>query len=91
MLNTDSHIEILKKKAVSRLLEKRKRLEETATELATMPASYGITGSVSVTNRNIADIKAEIADIDMQIKQILSGEPTGLCLSYPNYRWRGWL
>lgn len=91
MLNTDSHIDIIRRKAIDRLLKKRKRLEETADELANMPASYGITGSVSVTNRSIADVKAEITAIDLQIKQILSGDPAGMSLTYPNYRWRGWL
>ena len=91
MLNTDRQINDLRRKAIENLLKRRKALQATADELAAMPASYGITGSVSVTNQKIDDVKAQIGEIDLQIKQLLTGEPTGISLSYPNYRWRGWL
>lgn len=91
MLSTDPRILEIKKKALDKLLKKRSSLEEYAAELAKSPASYGITGSVSVTNQKVADVREEIATIDMQIKQLVAGEPAGISLSYPNYRWRGWL
>ena len=91
MLDTDNHITDLRKRAINNLLKKRKKLQETADELSNMPASYGITGSVSVTNQKVADVEAQIETIDLQIRQLVSGDPSGINLSYPNYRWRGWL
>ncbi|MBO4513513.1 MAG: hypothetical protein J5746_12185 [Victivallales bacterium] len=87
-INTDSNIDPLRRRAIDRLLKKRQALNQAADELATMPASYGITGSVSVTNQKIADLKAEVSEIDLQIKRLLVGSPPGFSLSYPDYRWR---
>jgi len=91
MINFDPNIDNLRRKAIANLLARRKTLQAQADELAAMPASYGITGSVSVTNRSIEDIEKQITAIDLQIKSLLTGEPAGINLSYPNYRWRGWL
>ena len=91
MLETDRHITELRRKAVEALLKKRKALQATADELAATPASYSIVGSVSVTSQKIDDIKAQISEIDLQIRQLVSNDPCGINLAYPNYRWRGWL
>ena len=91
MINFDPKIDEIRRKAIEKLLARRKALQAQADELAAMPASYGITGSVSVTNHSIDDLKKQITAIDLQIKELLVGEPAGISLSYPNYRWRGWL
>lgn len=89
---TDTRLADIRKKAVKRLMEKRKTLEKEAADLMASPSSYGITGSVSVTNRDPNAIKNEIAEIDMQIEKLLAGgTPQGMTLAYPDYRWRlGW-
>ena len=89
---TDTRLADLRKRAVKKLMAKRKELEKEAAELMASPSSYGITGSVSVTNRDPNTIKNEIAEIDMQIERLLAGgTPQGMTLAYPDYRWRlGW-
>lgn len=89
---TDTRLADLRKRAVRRLMEKRRALEKEAADLMASPASYGITGSVNVTNRDPNIIKNEIAEIDMQIEKLLAGgTPQGMALAYPDYRWRlGW-
>lgn len=91
MLNTDRNITDLRRKAIEALLKRRKALQAEADELLATPVSYGITGSVSVTNHKVDEIKAQISEIDLEIKQLVSGDPSGISLTYPNYRWRGWL
>jgi len=86
MTSTDPTINGMRKRAISRLLERRKALQRTAEELASTPASYGITGSVNVTNRDPDQIRAEIAEIDQQLKTLLAGGNSGISLSYPDYR-----
>ena len=88
MISTDPTIYEARKRAIANLLKKRKELEAVAASLMASPSSYGITGSVNVTNRDADSVRAEIAEIDLQIKQLLVGGGTGFSLSYPNYRWR---
>ena len=88
MLATDPKISPIVKRAITRLLKKRSHLQEQADSLASSPASYSIVGSVSVTNQKVSDLKDEIAEIDLQIKQLLAGGASGMSLSYPDYRWR---
>ena len=88
MISTDPTVYEIRKRAIAALLKRRKELEAVAASLMSSPASYGITGSVNVTNRDADSVRAEIAEIDLQIKQLLVGGGTGLSTSYPNYRWR---
>lgn len=88
MISTDPTVYEIRKRAIANLIKRRKELEKVADSLMSSPASYGITGSVNVTNRDADSVRAEIAEIDLQIKQLLVGGGTGFSLSYPNYRWR---
>ena len=88
MLATDPKIKPIVKRAIERLLKKRSHLQEQVDALASTPASYSIVGSVSVTNQKVSDLKDELAEIDLQIKQMLTGGASGMSLSYPDYRWR---
>lgn len=76
----------IKKKAIEKLLIRRAKLQEALDDIATQPASYGITGSVSVTNRSADEIQKQITAIDLQIKRLLTNEPNGISLAYPVYR-----
>ena len=86
MISTDPRLDDMRKRAIARLLARRKQLQQAADELATAPASYGITGSVNVTNQKTADLKQEIAEIDLQIKALLTGTSSSVNLTYPDYR-----
>ena len=88
MISTDPTVYEIRKRAIANLIKRRKELEKVADSLMSSPASYGITGSVSVTNRDADSVRAEIAEIDLQIKQLLVGGGSGFSTSYPNYRWR---
>ena len=70
---------------VNTLLERRKKLQDAYDALISEPASYSIQGSVSATNQRLADLRAEIADIDNQVSQLVGGGG-GIERSYPNYR-----
>lgn len=76
----------IKTKAIERLLARRAKLQEALDDVATQPASYSITGSVSVTNRSADDIQKQITAIDLQIKRLITNEPNGISLAYPVYR-----
>ena len=49
--------------------------------------SYGITGSVSATNRGLKELRDEIATIDDKIASLIErGTVAGLHVKYPDYR-----
>lgn len=87
-IENDPNISPMRRRAIEKLLERRKALRDQCDALASAPASYGITGSVNVTNRTLAELKAELAQVDAQIARLLGGNPNGLNLSYPDYAWR---
>ena len=87
-IDTDPNISSMKRRAIEKLLERRKALREQCDSLAASPASYGITGSVNVSNRTLAELKAELAQVDSQIARLLGGNPNGMNVSYPDYAWR---
>lgn len=86
MINLDPSLDEIRSRAIARLIERRRALEASADSLAAEPAAYGITGSVNVTNRDVDKIRAEIAEINLEIKQLLIGGGSGFSTSYPNYR-----
>jgi len=78
----------LVKKALDRLLKRRQMLQQQYDQLVAEPASYGITGSVSATNRSLKEIRDEIACIDDKIANFLeTGTVAGLHVKYPDYRY----
>lgn len=84
----------LRKKAINRLMERRKALQEQYDALVAEPASYGITGSVNATNRGLDEIRTEIVAIDAKINGLLSrSSVAGMSIKYPDYRYNplgGW-
>lgn len=78
----------IRKKAINRLMERKKALQEEYDHLIAEPASYGITGSVSATNRGLKEIRDEIAVIDDKIASLLErGNVAGMHVKYPDYRY----
>lgn len=77
----------LRKKAINRLMERRKALQEQYDALVSEPASYGITGSVNATNRGLDELRTEIVAIDAKINGLLSrSSVAGMSIKYPDYR-----
>lgn len=76
-------------KSIKRMLERRARLKRAYDDLICEPASYGITGSVSATNRRLDELRTEISVLDEQIKSMLArvGGLAGLDICVPSYRW----
>lgn len=78
----------IRKKAINRLMERRQALQEEYDHLLAEPASYGITGSVTATNRSLKEIREEISVIDDKIASLLErGNVAGMHVKYPDYRY----
>lgn len=78
----------IRKKAIDHLLQRRKALQEQYDSMIAEPASYGITGSVSATNRGLKELRDEIATIDDKIANLIErGTVAGLHVKYPDYRY----
>lgn len=75
-------------KAMSRLLARRKKLQEAYDALVSEPASYGITGSVNATNQKLSDMRAELAALDNKIAALVGGKTgvAGMSVALPDYR-----
>lgn len=77
----------IRKKAIDRLMKRRQKVQEEYDRLLSEPASYGITGSVSATNRGLKELRDEIVAIDDKIHALLSrNSVAGLNVKYPDYR-----
>lgn len=76
-------------KSIKRMLERRARLQKAYDDLVCEPASYGITGSVSATNRRLDELRTEISVLDEQIKAMIAriGGLPGISINVPSYRW----
>jgi len=76
-------------KSIKKMLERRARLKQAYDDLICEPAAYGITGSVSATNRRLDELRNEISVLDEQIKAMLArnGGLAGLEICVPSYRW----
>lgn len=80
-------MEEIRIKAINHLMERRKALQEQYDALIAEPASYGITGSVSATNRGLNELRSELVAIDAKINALLSKTSVaGMCVKYPDYR-----
>ena len=75
-------------KAMKRLIERRKKLQEAYDALVAEPASYGITGSVNATNQKLSDLRAEIAALDNKIAALVNPRTgvAGMSIALPDYR-----
>lgn len=78
----------LRKKAITNLIARRNRLSNQYDQILAEPESYGITGSVSATNRKLEDLRKEIASIDDKITTLCggSGGLPGISIRIPDYR-----
>lgn len=77
----------LRKSAIEKLLRRKAKLQEAYDQLILEPASYGITGSVSATNRSLTDIRTELVAIDKKISALITNNSVaGMSISYPDYR-----
>ena len=75
----------LAQKALEKLLTRRAKLQAAYDALISEPASYGVTGSVSATNRTMTEIRAEIAAIDNKIAGLVTSTAGGMTLKVPDY------
>lgn len=77
----------IRKKAIDRLMERRQAVQEAYDALIAEPASYGITGSVTATNRGLKELRDELAAIDDKIASLLDGRGVaGMSVKWPDYR-----
>ena len=74
-----------KETAISNLLTRRKTVKAQYDALLAEPASYSISGSVSATNRNLTELKEELASIDADLRALLNGGSPLVTRRYPNY------
>lgn len=82
-------LEHLRRTALERLLARRRKLADAYDALISDPASFGVTGAVSVTNRKLDELRAEMDALDRRIATIAGGG--GITRCYPDYRWgRDW-
>ena len=65
------------------LLARRAKLQQAYDDLISQPESYSISGSVSATNRKLAELRAELASIDEAIAAASGGDV--LHRRFPNY------
>lgn len=81
-------MEELKKRAITNLIARRNRLSNQYDQLLSEPESYGITGSVSATNRKLEDLRKEISAIDDKITTLCGGAAglPGISIRIPDYR-----
>lgn len=79
----------LRKKAIDRLLQRRQAIQEEYDRMVAEPASYGITGSVSATNRNLKDLREELVAIDEKLNSLVAGGGAipGMSVKWPDYRY----
>ena len=79
----------LRKKALNRMLARRKELQAEYDRLISEPLSYGVTGSVKARNRSLEELRAEISVLDDRIKSLLAriGGLAGMDICVPSYRW----
>jgi hypothetical protein len=79
-------MEELQVKALNRLISRRNKLQEAYDALIGDPASYGITGSVSATNRRYDELRKELSAIDEKITALLGrGGVAGMETKIPDY------
>lgn len=77
----------IRKKAIDRLLKRRKEIQDEYDKLVAEPASYGITGSVNATNRGLKELRDELVAIDDKLNALLTrNSVAGLCPKWPDYR-----
>jgi chorismate mutase len=74
-----------KNELLQKLLTRRVALRDAIAEASTSPASWSITGSVAQTAQKISEMRAELANIDREIKALLQGDDAGIRRIYPNY------
>lgn len=80
-------MEEIRKKALNRLLKRRKTIQDEYDRLVAEPESYGITGAVNATNRKLNDLRDEIVAIDDKISALLdNASVAGMSIKWPNYR-----
>lgn len=78
----------LRKKAIDRLLKRRQAIQDEYDHLVAEPASYGITGSVSATNRSLKELRDELVAIDEKLNSLISGGGIpGMSVKWPDYRY----
>lgn len=78
----------LRKKAIDRLLQRRQAIQEEYDHLLAEPASYGITGSVSATNRSLKELREELVAIDEKLNALVAGGGIpGMSVKWPDYRY----
>lgn len=84
-----TNMQELKKKAIDRLLQRRQAIQEEYDHLLAEPASYGITGSVSATNRNLKELREELVAIDEKLNALVAGGGAipGMSVKWPDYRY----
>ena len=74
--------------AIAALMEQRSIAQAAYKKLLSEPEAYSIQGSVSATNRKLADLQAQVAEIDSKIRSLLSLGKGGAAIinrMYPNY------
>ena len=83
MPNTDN----IRTRAIRKLIERRKALQDAYDALVAEPQSFGISGSVNATNQRLSDLRVEIAAIDSQIAGCMQGASGFMTIIRPDYRW----
>lgn len=77
----------IRKKAIDRLMQRREAIRQEYDRLVAEPASFGITGSVNVTNRGLKELRDELVIIDDKINALLTkNSVAGMSVKYPDYR-----
>lgn len=80
----------MRDRAIQRLRERKAKLQAAFDDLASQPASYSISGSVTATNQKLADLRNEIAVINRAIESlILDSASDGIKRTFPNYNQGG--
>ncbi len=69
---------------LSRVLQRRKTLQDALDAVLSAPASYNIQGSYSQTSQSPDELRAEIARCDRAI-EALTGQGGGIRRTYPSY------
>lgn len=76
------------RKAIDRLLKRRKEIQEEYDRIVSEPESFGITGSVNATNRSPKELRDELVAIDDKLNALLTrNSVAGLCPKWPDYRY----
>jgi hypothetical protein len=70
---------------LKRLLNRRKSLQKVLDDLLEKPASYNLSGSVSVTSQSPEKVREELARLDSAIAALANDGNGTLTRVYPDY------